>query len=487
MSTTIESLELQIQSNSTSATNGIDALSASLSKLKNAIKGGVGLTSVANQIRNLDTALKSLDDSSISKIDKLANSLSKLSTLGKVKISSSIASQLRNIGGATATLSTADFSSLDRLGHALSPLTSIGKASGLRSVITQLEKLPKLARTLDGMNWNQFASQLRMLSDALRPLANQLNVVSNAFNRLPSNIRRTVNATNTLPDANQRASKSYVDLWAKSRMAMNTIRLAARAIASWITESNIYVENLNLFTASMGKYATEAKSFAEQVGEIMGIDPGEFMRNQGVFMTITEGFGVASERAYIMSKNLTQLGYDLSSFFNISFADSMQKLTSGISGELEPLRRLGYDLSQARLKAVALSLGIKESFNDMTQAEKVQLRYYAIMTQVTKAQGDMARTLNAPANQLRILKSQLVQAARALGNIFIPALNMVLPYAIALAKAIRIIADSIANIVGFKLPEVDYSGIKVGGDAIGDLAKNADDAGDGLGKTGGGR
>lgn len=484
ISTTIESLELQIQSNSTSATNGIDALSASLSKLKNAIKGGVGLTSVANQIHNLDTALKSLDDSSISKIDKLANSLSKLSTLGKVKISSSIASQLRNIGGATAALGTADFSSLDRLGRALSPLTVIGKASGLRSVIIQLGKLSELARTLDSINWNQFTSQLRMLSDALRPLTNQLNTVSNAFGRLPANLRRTINATNSLSASNNRASSSYADLWAKSRMAMNVVRGSARAIAGWIAESNNYVENLNLFTASMGDYASEAKRYAEQVGEVMGIDPGEFMRNQGVFMTITEGFGVASERAHIMSKNLTQLGYDLSSFFNISFADSMQKLTSGISGELEPLRRLGYDLSQARLKAVAFSLGIKKSFNDMTQAEKAQLRYYAIMTQVTKAQGDMARTLNAPANQLRILKAQLVQVGRALGNVFIPVLNTVLPYAIALAKVIRIIADSIANLVGFKLPEIDYSGLKAGGSAIGNLAANADKASAGLGKAG---
>jgi hypothetical protein len=128
-----------------------------------------------------------------------------------------------------------------------------------------------------------------------------------------------------------------------------------------------------------------------------------------------------------MSKNLTQLGYDISSFFNISYEDAMQKLQSGVSGELEPLRRLGYDLSQARLQAVALSLGIDRSVNSMTQAEKAQLRYYAIMTQVTTAQGDMARTLEAPANQLRILKAQATQAARALGNVFIPALNAILP------------------------------------------------------------
>lgn len=125
----------------------------------------------------------------------------------------------------------------------------------------------------------------------------------------------------------------------------------------------------------------------------MGIDPADWMRNQGIFQTLATGFGVSSTKAEIMSKNLTQLGYDLSSFFNISVADAMQKLQSGISGELEPLRRLGYDLSQTRLKAIALQHGIKQSFNEMNQAQKSQLRYVAIMSQVTTAQGDMARTL----------------------------------------------------------------------------------------------
>ena len=262
------------------------------------------------------------------------------------------------------------------------------------------------------------------------------------------------------------------------------MRTGARVIASWITQSNQYIEDLNLFTASMGKYAEEAQNYAEAVSEALGIDPGEFMRNQGVFNTIISGFGVASDKAYLMSKNLTQLGYDISSFFNISFEDAMQKLQSGISGELEPLRRLGYDLSVARLQEEALALGIEKKVSAMTQAEKSQLRYYAIMTQVTTAQGDMARTLNAPANQLRVLQAQVTQCARALGNIFIPALNAVLPYAIALAKIVRMLANSIASLFGFKLPEVDYSGISAGASAVGDLADNAGDASDGLGKAG---
>lgn len=483
MPTTIESLELQVQQNATSAVGGIDALSASLSRLKNAVKGGVGLNSVANQVRNLDTALKSVDGSSADKINRLADSLSKLKGLGNIKLSSSIGNQLKNISSAASALNSADLSGLGKLSAALQPLNNIGKASGLKSAITQLQKLPQLAQTLNGINWATLTSQLQQLSNSLAPLANQLNTVSNAFGRLPTNIRRVVTATNALPATNNRAATSYVNLWAKFTMAIQAVRTGARVIASWITESNSYIENLNLFNASMGKYTEEARRYAEQVGELMGIDPGEFMRNQGIFMTITEGFGVASDRAYIMSKNLTQLGYDLSSFFNISFADAMQKLESGISGELEPLRRLGYDLSQARLQQEAWNLGIERNITDMTQAEKAQLRYYAIMTQVTTAQGDMARTLNAPANQLRILQSQVVQAARALGNIFIPILNAVLPYAIALAKVIRILANTIASFFGFKLPEIDYSGVSAGASAVRDLADNAGDAGKGLGNA----
>lgn len=483
MPTTIEQLELEVQSSSTSAVAGIDALSASLSKLKNAVRGGVGLTSVANQVRNLDTALKSMDSSGADKIDKLASSLEKLKGLGSLKISSSIGNQLHNIGSAAASLTGVDFSAMEKLGTALQPLNNLN-ASGLKSTINALNKLPKLADTLDNMDMTKFTSQIQQLSTALAPLTNQLNAVTAAFNRLPTNIQRAITVTNRISQENNKAANSYMNLYAKIKMAMGVVRTGARVIASWITQSNQYIEDLNLFTASMGKYAEEAQDYAEAVSEVLGIDPGEFMRSQGVFNTIISGFGVASDKAYLMSKNLTQLGYDISSFFNISFEDAMQKLQSGISGELEPLRRLGYDLSVARLQEEALALGIEKKVSAMTQAEKSQLRYYAIMTQVTTAQGDMARTLNAPANQLRVLQAQVTQCARALGNIFIPALNAVLPYAIALAKIVRMLANSIASLFGFKLPEVDYSGISAGASAVGDLADNAGDASDGLGKAG---
>ena len=487
MSTTIESLELQIQSSATSATTGIDSLSSSLSKLRNSIKGDIGLNGIVSQVRNLDTAVRSIDGSSADRVDRLANSLSKLSNFGKLRISASVGNQIRNIASATSSLNNVDFSSVGKLSSALKPLGNIESASGLKSTISQLKKLPEVATAMKSIDWATLDSQINKLTTSLVPLANQLSVVGNAFNNLPTKIQRLTNVSSKIAQTNNVASTSYVNLWAKFSMGIQAIRTGARAIGSCITQSNKYVEDLNLFVASMGEYAKEAQGFAEKVSEAMGIDPAEWMRNQGVFNTIITGFGVASDRAYTMSKNLTQLGYDLSSFFNISYQDSMQKLSSGISGELEPLRRLGYDLSVARLQQEAYNLGINRSINSMTQAEKAQLRYYAIMTQVTVAQGDMARTLNAPANQLRVLQAQLIMAARAIGNIFIPALNAILPYAIAVVKVIRMVANAIASLFHFKLPKIDYSNVKrnVGGIAkgLGDAGTGAGNLGKGLGKA----
>ena len=258
---------------------------------------------------------------------------------------------------------------------------------------------------------------------------------------------------------------------------MYVIKRVSGYVSGWIRESNSYIESLNLFNVAMGKYADEAKQYADEVSSIMGIDPATWMRNQGVFMTLASGFGVSADKAALMSKNLTQLGYDLSSFFNISTEDAMQKLQSGISGELEPLRRLGYDLSQARLEQIALNNGIKESVSNMNQAEKSQLRYIAIMTQVTEAQGDMSRTLESPANQMRVFSASITQAARALGNLFIPALNAVLPYAIALVNTVRWVASEIAAFLGYDASnwEVDWDGSNITSGAE-DASDSLDDA-----------
>lgn len=356
-----------------------------------------------------------------------------------------------NASGATKSINTL-IKTLEKLEKATA------NGAGLTAVATAMQQL--------GNSSAQIVSAMQQLGGASAQIASAMQQVANATAQVTAATQQLSNVTAQTATSNNSSSASFAKLAAKAAAAWLTLRKVSKTIASWITESNEYVENLNLFTVSMGQYAGSAQEYAETVGDMMGIDPSTWMRNQGVFMTLATGFGVATDRAATMSQQLTQLGYDISSFYNTSVEDAMQRLQSGISGELEPLRRLGYDLSQAKLEATALSLGIDKTVSSMTQAEKAELRYYAIMTQVTQVQGDMARTLEAPANQMRIFKAQVEQAARALGNIFIPALNAILPYAIAAVKVIRYLADAIARLFGFELTAMESSGLSnVGNDA----------------------
>ena len=318
-------------------------------------------------------------------------------------------------------------------------------------------------------NSDSAVASLGRLEKALSALKTATSGGASGLSGASKQLRSFNSALNNMQNNTKSGKLGGVFQALKKTGALVGIRALRVEISKAITESNAYQEDLNLFTASMGKYAKEAQEYAENVGEIMGIDPAKWMRNQGVFNTLLSGFGSVADRSYLMSKNLTQLGYDISSFFNISVEDAMQKLQSGVSGELEPLRRLGYDLSQAKLEQTALTLGIEKSVSAMTQAEKAELRYYTIMTQVTTAQGDMARSLEAPANQLRIFQAQLTQASRAIGNIFIPILQKILPIAIAVLRIVRELADAIAKLFHFKLTEIDYSG-------VGNLASGAEDA-----------
>lgn len=478
----IQGLEFQIVNDSTQAVAGLQTLINTLNRLKTATNGGAtGLSKTAQGIRELSNSLKGLNSGDASqKITRLANALTALSQVGNVKISSSIANQLTAINTALAGLKWTDGDKLTSLANGLRPLSELGKAN-MTTFINQLSKLPKVIEDLEAADIDKFTQQMTALAAAMKPFADEMQKVSNGFSAFPSKIQKLITSTEKY-NASARKATTTTGKFTSGLKALNvaavaiTFRKIGHFIAQAVTESNKYQEDLNLFTVALGQYAAEAQNYAEKVSDVMGIDPAQWLRNQGVFNTLLTGFGDTAERAQLMSQNLTQLGYDLSSFFNISIEDAMQKLQSGISGELEPLRRLGYDLSQARLEQTALNLGIKESVANMTQAEKAELRYYAIMTQVTTAQGDMARTLEAPANQLRILQAQLTQAARAIGNIFIPALNAILPYAIAVVQVIREIANALANLAGFKLTEVDYSGVNSAAVGAGSLADNLDDA-----------
>ena len=478
----LQGLEFKISNDSASAESGLNRLKTALETLKTATQGGTtGLKNTAKGIAAISEAVKGLDISQ--KLSNLADSLSKLNGIKDLKISSSIGNQLSAISTAVSGIQETDGSKLETLANGLRPLSELGK-SQMGSFINQLKKLPEVITELDKADVGKFADQMTRLSAAMKPFADEMQKVSAGFSSFPSKIQRVIASSDQYNNAMQRAKTQTNGFGlAIKGLKFGTLLYVFRKVASFlgyaITKAGEYQEDLNLFTVSMGAYAEEAYNYAQKVSEVMGIDPAEWMRNQGVFNTIITGFGVAADKAAFMSKNLTQLGYDIASFYNINFSDAMQKVQSGIAGELEPLRRLGYDLSVARLQQEALNLGITKSVSAMTQAEKAQLRYYAMMTQVTQVQGDMARTLENPTNMLRVFKAQLEQVARAIGNLFIPILTKVLPVMIAFAKALREIIAAIAALFGVALQEPEWeSGFSNAATGSGEIADNLSDATD---------
>lgn len=469
----VEALELQITGDARSAEDSINSLMLTLDKLKTAVKGGAGLRAVANPLQKITNSINALSGSE-EKLNSLSRGLKAISTATNFKISTNISNQIAAINDAIKNSATVDYSKMNDLHAALNPLSKLN-TGGLSTLTGQIKKLPEVVAELDKVDMPAFTAKVKELTAALRPLADEMQKVANGFSAFPAKIQQFISQSSSIPSTNKASAFSFSELHAKLSLVYGGLRRVAKFIASWINESNEYIENVNLFSVSMGEYAEAAMTTANEVSDLLGIDPSDWIRNQGVFMTLATGFGVVGDRANTMSEQLTQLGYDLSSFFNISVEDAMQKLQSGISGELEPLRRLGYDLSQAKLEAVALSLGIDKAVSSMTQAEKAELRYYAIMTQVEQSHGDLARTLNDPANQLRVLKAQVTQAARAFGDLFIPILNAVLPVVIAVTKVVIMLAQAIGSLFGL-VSGTDLSKASAGVAGVGDSVDGVSDS-----------
>lgn len=341
--------------------------------------------------------------------------------------------------------------------------------------------LDKLVKSLKSLKTG--AGNVRELTSELKNLKATLKEVGKGSTDIDVKIKKSGEAAEKSAKGFDKMATKVGGTAIKLTALVVALRKFATLISNGILESMEYTETLNLFTVSMGKYADSAKKYAEYAGEALGIDPAEFMRNQAMFNTVIKGFGVGADAAAYMSQNVTQLAYDMASLDNITIEEAMQKLNSAIAGELEPVRRVGYDLSQSRLTQMAqdpanygnMTFSINEqtgaieanteayesnsnaviaNYNDMTQAEKVQLRYIALMKQVPWTQQDLARSLNDPANQLRIFKAQLVQTSRALGNVFIPVLNQTLPYLQAGAMMLKEWLNYLAALAGYELPDM---------------------------------
>ena len=489
----ITSLSVEISAESQGAELNIDKLATAISNLRT--KGNVG--KVCTSLDKLSSSISALKQASagISGLDKVTNFLngiSSVNTTAGVRGVNSVVNAIKKIPNAVSALNGVDFysmsGSITQLTNALAPL-SILDISGLKSLGSAFKAIgtvPDMTDKLKAADLDSFADSCHKISTALTPLASQLDKVGNAFSKLPPQLSKVVTQANRVTAANERQKKSYMSLSSQMNSFMRNMAklVSLKAIATYLGNAaekfNSYYEAANLFGVSMKGLTGEASTFINKMETLLGIDPTEAMNNMATIQSLTTSFGIASDKAYVLSKNLTQLGYDLASLKNIPVAESFTKIQAAISGELEPIRRLGVDISNARLQQELLNLGYSQSVSTLSQADKAVLRYIAIMKQTTDAQGDFARTLSSPANMIRILQAQLNSLARAVGSLLYPALKSILPPLIAAVELVKELVTGIASMMGVKVEFPDFSSAS---DAVGGVTDAMDNTTKATGKA----
>lgn len=484
----ITSLSVEISAESQGAELNIDKLAAAISNLRT--KGNV--TKVVNSLDKLAGSIATLKQASagmsgLDKITSFLNGLSNVNTTASAKSINTVVNAIKKIPTAVSGLNGVDFysmsGSITQLTNALAPL-SILDASNLKalgSAFNAIGKVPDLTDKLKATDLDSFASSCQKISTALTPLASQLDKVGNAFAKLPPQLSKVVTQANRVTAANEKQRKSYLSLsnqmngFMRNMAKLVSLKAIAEYLGNAVAKFNDFYEATDLFHNAMGNLSGEADTLISKMQGLLGVDPTKAMTYMATIQSLGTSFGLTSDKAYILSKNLTQLAYDEGSYWNKDVAETFTAMSSAISGEIEPIRRLGIDLTQARLQQELLALGFNKQVSSLSQADKAVLRYIAIMKQTANVQGNLAQTIQSPANQIKILKAQLDMLAKSVGSLLYPALKSILPPLIAAVQLIREFVEWVAKLMGVKVVFTDFT---KSADSVGGIGDAMDDTAD---------
>ncbi|MBS5933736.1 MAG: hypothetical protein KIC94_12785 [Clostridiales bacterium] len=505
----VDNLEVRIESSAKSALDNLDLMENKLAKLTRALVNvdSNGLKSFSAGVNNLGSAMSQISSAKITDANRFVKYIEKISNIDISSINKAsyslqkMANAFSDLGKAnTVSSSVAEMaSSISKLGYKTSStaISNIPKlATSMNELMTTLSKAPSVS------------SDVIQLTNALSNLASQGSRVRSATNAISSSTKKASTSTDTYTASTRRAASSSMSLYsqvARLSAAFFTLRSVVNTVWGSITKSMDYNETVNLFQTSLkkvGKSAAEqagiqgekageeyaisfmrsAEEFADELSDDLGLDPEMTKKYQATFAQISNAMGNTAVTADNVSRSFVMLGNDIASLWNLDTATAMEKLQSGLTGQVKPMRELGVDITNATLQQTAYNYGITDSVSKMSQAAKVQLRWLTIMKQSSVAFGDMAKTINSPSNQLRILKQQWDNLCRSIGNVFMPIVQAVLPYINALVIALRKVTDSIAAALGFETPDYAdsevYTDVSSGLDGVSDSYDNAGSSAD---------
>lgn len=527
------STQLGIGSNAMGRYAGsVNSLTAAMSGFKNSGVKGADFTRIVTGLNKLST----VDSSGINRASGAIVALTRnLSGMGNLNFDSqgllNIANSISKFGSKTATSATANLPQIRRdLISFVQGLNGIGALNfdmtGLANLVSSITRLGGKSATNSIPNIQALGTALRglittlstaphvsqnviQLANALANLASNGARVSTASQAMRNNINRYSSSSRTATRHTKSLASAIGMFYAKCFLAIRAVKLLWKAIKS----SMDYIETLNYFDAAWGQVSDKAigqwqeagydsadayaKSFGDRAKELtgkmtgfqpdgkgdlaetglpsLGINPNLLMNYQATFGQMASSMGVTSENALKLSNALTMIGADLASVKNLNFKDVWNDMASGLVGMSRTLDKYGVNIRNVNLQEKLSELGIKAKINTLNQQDKALLRTIILLDSTKYAWGDMSRTIEQPANQLRLLQSNFSNLARAIGNLFLPIVAKVLPYINALVIALQRLFTWLGGLIGIKVSDLTSS---MGSASVnmGDFADEADDA-----------
>nr|DAE38037.1 MAG TPA: minor tail protein [Bacteriophage sp.] len=513
----------------TSSICGISSAMKNLSAGMSSMQGvnADGVTNVANALSKLGGIKATTGTDNLVKIkDDLARFVSGMNSVGTLNFDATgltnLISGLSRMGGKASTQATKNLPTISaQLQNFVRQMNQIGslkfEMSGLGELVTAISRLGSVASGRAVTNIPLLAKNLKELMETLSkaPAVSQnLIQMTNALANLAKTGSSSGRAANTLSKSltgfsasagsAKSSSLSLASAFGKLYASYWLIFRAFSKLKDAIDISSALTEVQNVVDTTFGNMAYKVDEFADNsiqqfgmselavkqyasrfqaMGTAMGINKSLISNANAALNKQTDGYIGLSDSLSDVSLNITKLTADMASFYDMEQSDVARNLQSIFTGETEPLRKYGLDLTQATLEEWAMKQGIDADMQSMSQAEKTMLRYQYVMANTTAAQGDFAKTADSWANQVRILKQSFEQLSSIVGGAlinafkpFLSALNVVMQKVIAFAETVT---NALGAIFGWKF-EVRSGGVT---DDWSDVAGSASDIEDSTGKA----
>lgn len=480
----------------TSAVNAVK----NLSKVNMAGFDTSKMTEIANSVSNLATKLSGVSAIE-STVTRVVGSLARLSNSGQYI--SNVTTEFPILGEQVVKLvrklssANAIDISITKVVEGIAKLANAGKRVG--ETVANLDKLGNGVMNLlkKLQNAPQINSNVANTIQGLGNLASSGSRISTVSDRASTSTKKLGNALSSLKEklkSAHKSSKGFVSsigmFYAKFFLVIRAVKKFGQAIGS----AQDYIEEFNYFSVALDKVGKDsanqfkkagynsaeeyAGSFRKRFGKLqkqltgydvdyntgdatntfshnLGLDLTEVMNYNAAIAQITNSAGMLGETSIATSKALTMLSADWASLANLDTADVMQNFQSGLVGQSRALYKYGIDITSAGLAQTAMNHGVTESIKNLSQQSKMQLRVLTMLEQSKVAYSDLAKTINSPNNQLRMLDAGFKKLALSIGALFMPIVQKLYPYMNAMVMVLQDFAQWVAKLAGIKLGDTD--------------------------------